>query len=229
MPISNPLLDSPLLQEFAPCTVAGYAHFRAIVDRDGALPARLKHLFVAVAAVNKRYRDLARRELQAACSEGLALEQAAAGLILLSSLRGEGAALAFQAILDDVYPPRPKPAKLPPPVAAAPGEAADNFRQYFGSIPDALARLLDLSPAGAEAYYLMRKGTIEHNTLDRKHAELLLVTVLASDYSPMAETHIRGARSAGASDAELAEAILCAVPTAGLAAWIAAGSLLAAP
>ena len=109
---------------------------------------------------------------------------------------------------------------------AMPGEAESNFLSYFGSVPPALAILLRLVPPAADAYYLMRKGTIDCNQLDRKSAELMLIAVLASDYSPMAITHIRAARAVGASDAEMAEAILCAVPCAGIAAWMGAGMLL---
>lgn len=223
----NPLLESPLLRELAPYTVSGYALFREIVEVDGALPAKIKSLFVAVAGTNKGYGELARREAARACRLGLTRKEAAAGLILLSSLRGEGAALAFHAVLDAVYPPPPAAAQaLRPALPVEPGEAENNFRQYFGTVPVALAKLLELSPKGADAYYLMRKGTIECNTLEKKYAELLLVTVLASDYSPMIATHIRAARAVGATDQELAEAILCAVPAAGIAAWIGAGPQL---
>lgn len=223
----NPLLESPLLRELAPYTVSGYALFREIVEVDGALPAKIKSLFVAVAGTNKGYGELARREAARACRLGLTRKEAAAGLILLSSLRGEGAALAFHAVLDAVYPPPPAAAQAPrSALQVEPGEAENNFRQYFGTVPVALAKLLELSPKGADAYYLMRKGTIECNTLEKKYAELLLVTVLASDYSPMIATHIRAARAVGATDQELAEAILCAVPAAGIAAWIGAGPQL---
>ena len=47
---SNALLDSPLLRRIAPLTLSGYARFRAIIDQDGALPARVKALFVATAS-----------------------------------------------------------------------------------------------------------------------------------------------------------------------------------
>lgn len=223
METANPLLESDLLREIAPYTVSGYALFREIVETDAALPAKLKSLFAAVAATNKGFAELARRECARAARLGLTLREAAAGLILLSSLRGEGAALEFKAALDAVYP-RPSPSAKPlPALRTEPGEAENNFRQYWGSVPPALAKLLELSPQGADGYYLMRKGTIECNTLDRKYAELLLVTVLASDYSPMIATHVKAARTAGATDQELAEAVLCAVPAAGIAAWIGAG------
>lgn len=129
-------------------------------------------------------------------------------------------------MLDGVYPQASVTTAPTPTIKAEPGEAENNFKQYFGTVPLALAKLLQLSPKGADGYYLMRKGTIECNTLSKKYAELLLVTVLAADYSPMAATHIKAARIAGASDFELAEAILCAVPSGGIAAWISAGPLL---
>ncbi len=88
----NPLLESDLLREIAPYTVSGYGLFREIVETDGAIPAKLKSLFVAVAPTNKGYAELARREAACASSLGLTLKEAAAGLILLSGLRGEGTA-----------------------------------------------------------------------------------------------------------------------------------------
>lgn len=226
MEVTSPLLDSPLLRQLAPYTVSGYALFREIVELDGALPAGIKALFVAVAATNKGYAELARREIERGARLGLTLKEAAAGLILLSSLRGEGAALSFQAMLEAAYPQAAVTAPPMPALKAEPGEAENNFTQYFGTVPLALAKLLQLSAKGADAYYLMRKGTIECNTLSKKYAELLLVTVLAADYSPMVATHIKGARTAGASDPELAEAILCAVPAGGIAAWMGAAPLL---
>jgi len=225
--VANPLLSSRLLTQLAPYTVAGYALFREIVETDGALPARIKGLFAAVAAISKRDAGLASRELARARSQGLTLDEASSGLILLSSLRGEGVALAYDAVLGSVYPDNvPAAFAAAESVHAAPGEAEANFRAYFGTVPPALASLLALVPRGADAYYLMRKGTIECNRLERKLSELMLVAVLAADYSPMAATHVKAARSVGATEQELAEAVLCAVPSGGIAAWMAVGSLL---
>jgi len=72
----------------------------------------------------------------------------------------------------------------------------------------------------------MRRGSIHANPLSPKYGELLLLAILAAGYSPMAATHVRGARQAGASDEEIAEAVLCAIPAAGVAAWMAVGALL---
>ena len=225
---SNALLQSVLLKELAPFTLSGYALFREIIDTDGALPAKLKCLFSAVAAVNKGHLELARRELERAARLGVLLNEAASGLILLSSLRGEGTALAFEAMLDMVYEPPASAPREPSLVRAEPGEAEANFKSYWGTVPPALASLLRLVPKGADGYFLMRKGTIDCNQLDRKSAELMLIAVLASDYSPQAATHIRAARAVGATDEEMAEAVLCAIPSAGIAAWMAAGVLIEA-
>jgi alkylhydroperoxidase/carboxymuconolactone decarboxylase family protein YurZ len=225
---SNALLQSALLKQLAPFTLSGYALFREVIGSDSALPARLKCLFSAVAAVNKGYLQLAQEELERAAALGMPLNEAASGLILLSSLRGEGAALAFDAMLAKVYGPPTSDPRPPSLVRAEPGEAEANFKSYWGTVPPALASLLRLAPKGADGYFLMRKGTIECNQLDRKSAELMLIAVLASDYSPQAATHVKAARAIGATDEEMAEAVLCAVPSAGIAAWMAAGVLIEA-
>lgn len=225
---TSPLMDDPLLQGFAPYTLAGYSGFRQVIETDGAVSARLKALFVAVAAIDRRYFDLALRELERGRTLGLTVTDAVAGLIVLSSLRGEGAALEFAAAIENVFPDVPTPTAQPLP-CAEPGEAVANFTAYFGTIPAPLAQLLRLCPAAADAYYLMRRGSIDANPLSPKHGELLLLAILAAGYSPMAQTHVRGARNAGATDEEIAEAVLCAVPSAGIAAWMGVGAMLASP
>jgi len=62
-----------------------------------------------------------------------------------------------------------------------------------------------------------------------KYSELLLVAVLAADYSPLAAVHIKGARTAGASEHEIAEAIVCTVTTSGLSAWVSGAAAMDAP
>jgi len=210
----------------APYTVAGYRIFRELVEGQGALPAAFKALYVAVAAASKNWRDVAVRELQRGANLGLSVSDATAGAIVLSSLRGEGAASLFLDVLSAVFESSPSASAADVNVDVAPGEAEANFKQYFGTVPPPLAKLLALSPRGADAYYLMRKGSIDSNPLSRKYAELMLLTVLAADYSPMVAVHVKGARAAGASDAEIAEAILCAIPVAGVAAWVSAAGHL---
>ncbi len=223
---ANALIRSPLLQRYAPYTLSGYALFRRITDEEGAIPAKIKALLVAVAAVSKGRKALATRELRRGARLGLVLDEAVAGLIVLASLRGEGAALDFEEVLTEVFGPQEQGGPFKP-ISATPGEAAENFTAYFGTIPLPLELMLRLSPVGADAYYLMRKGSIDANPLSPKHGELLLLTILAADYSPMVKTHVRGARNAGASDEEIAESIICAIPAGGIAAWMGAAPFLA--
>lgn len=223
---TSPLMDVALLQGFAPYSLAGYAEFRRVIETDGAVPARFKALFTAVAAIDRRYESLARRELARGKSLGLTVTDSVAGLIVLSSLRGEGAALEFAEVIQGVFDRPEAPAGQPLP-SAKPGEAVANFNTYFGTIPAPLQQLLRLCPSAADAYYLMRRGSIDANPLSPKLGELLLLTILAAGYSPMAQTHVRGARKAGASDEEIAEAVLCAIPSAGIAAWMGVGAMLA--
>lgn len=229
MTIENLLLASPLLRRIAPLTLGGYSRFRTIIDEDGALPGKLKVLCVAVAATTKGYREMAVRELTRAREMGLSFEEASSAAIVLSSVRGEGAALSYLSALEAVYPGHMQGDVPLEPIEVAPGEAERNFLAYFGTMPPSLEKLAKLLPRGADAYYLMREGTINGTPLGPKYSELLLVTVLAADYSPWASVHIKGARTAGASEREVAEAIVCAVATSGLSAWVCGATAMDAP
>jgi alkylhydroperoxidase/carboxymuconolactone decarboxylase family protein YurZ len=172
---------------------------------------------------------MASRELQRARQLGLELEEATAAAIVLSSVRGEGAALSFIEALEAVYPGSTggeAPLRLK---EVEPGEAEKNFLAYFGSMPPSLGKLTELLPLGADAYYLMREGTINGTPLGSKYSELLLVAVLAADYSPLTSVHIKGARKAGAGEREIAEAIVCTVATSGLSAWVSGSAAMDAP
>jgi alkylhydroperoxidase/carboxymuconolactone decarboxylase family protein YurZ len=217
---NNALLRSPLLRRIAPMTVGGWRRLRAIIDSDAALPARLKALYVAVAATTRRYPDMARRELARAHAAGLSFDEASSAAIVLTSVRGEGAALDFIAALEAQFPGQTLGDHAEREIQVEAGEAERNFLAYFGQMPPSLATLLALAPAGADAYYLLREGTINGTPLGPKYSELMLVTVLAADYSPWASVHMQGARKTGASEHEIAEAVLCAVATSGLSAWV---------
>jgi len=229
MTINNALLESPLLRRNAPMTVGGYRRLRSVIDTDAALPARIKALYVAVAATTRRYPQMAGRELARARAAGLGFVEASAAATVLTSVRGEGAALDFIALLEAEYPGQTAGTDAEREIAVEPGEAERNFLAYFGTMPPSLGKLLALVPTGADAYYLLREGTINGTPLGPKYSELLLVAVLAADYSPLASVHMRGARKVGASEAEIAEAVLCAVPTSGLSAWVVGAAAMDAP
>jgi len=224
---TSPLLSIGRLRARAPKTIAGFRRFRSVIESDGALPAALKHLFVAAAACTKGYEAMALRELRQAAVLSLDAEHAGSALAILSSSRGEGAALRFAEIFAVVYPDSHAIEAEEAPIVVEAGEAERNFLGYFGTMPPSLAKLIELVPLGADAYYLMREGTLSGTALEPRHAELLLVTVLAADYSEWASVHMDGARRAGASEAEIAEAVLCAVPVAGLSAWVVGATAMA--
>ena len=209
-----------ILRRDAPKTIAGFRRWRAIIDTDGALPAKVKRLFVACAATVKGYEELARRELAAARGAGLRETEAAAAVAILSSVRGEGAALRYHRLFREIYPEAVDPEWPDEDVIVESRAAEENFLHYFGTMPPSLGKLFEVKPLGADAYYLMREGTLSGTALGPIHAELLLVTVLAADYSEWSSVHMKGARKAGASEEAVAEAVICAVPTAGLSAWV---------
>lgn len=226
---TNALLRSPLLRRIAPYTLNGYARFRQVVDQDGALPARVKALYVAVAATTTGYRELAQRELKRAHDLGLGVEEASAAALILSSVRGEGAALAFMSLLETEYPGCTRGEVPMPRMDVQPGDAERNFLAYFGSMPPSLGKLLDLLPVGGDAYYLMREGTINGTALGPKYSELMLVAVINADYNPLAAVHIKAARRVGATEQEIAETIVCTVVTSGLSAWVTGATAMDAP
>ncbi|AOH82697.1 carboxymuconolactone decarboxylase [Sphingomonas panacis] len=217
---TNPLIALGRLRRNAPKTIAGFRRWRLIIDSDGAVPARIKRLFVACAATVKGYEEMSLRELQAARDAGLTEDEAGAAVAILASVRGEGAALRFHGIFCDVYPDAVDIEASDEDLVVEPGAAEANFLRYFGTMPPSLGKLFEVKPLGADAYYLMREGTLSGTALGPVHAELLLVTVLVADYSTWASVHIKGARTAGASEEAVAEAVICAVPTAGLSAWV---------
>lgn len=217
---SNPLVALGLLRRDAPKTVAGFRRWRAIIETDGVIPARIKRLFVSCAATVKGYEEMALRELMAARDGGLSEQEAGAAVAILSSVRGEGAALRFHGLFRQAYPDAVDPDAPDEDLVVDPGAAEANFLQYFGTMPPSLGKLFEVKPLGADAYYLMREGTLSGTALGPVHAELLLVTILVADYSNWASVHMNGARKAGASEEAVAEAVICAVPTAGLSAWV---------
>jgi len=219
-PARNPLVALGLLRRDAPKTVAGFRRWRAIIDTDGAVPSRIKRLFVACAATVKGYQEMALRELMAARDAGLSEEEAGAAVAILSSVRGEGAALRFHGFFRQAYPEAVDPDAPEDDLIVEPGAAEANFLHYFGTMPPSLGKLFEVKPLGADAYYLMREGTLSGTALGPVNAELLLVTILVADYSDWSKVHMNGARKAGASEEAVAEAVICAVPTAGLSAWV---------
>ena len=100
-------------------------------------------------------------------------------------------------------------------------DALDYFTSYFGFVPDYIELMADEASRALEGYVLMRQWSLAENLLDAKHVELLLCTVNAAEFSSrFVNVHAMGARNAGASEAEIVEAVLCAIPVSGVASWL---------
>ena len=83
-----------------------------------------------------------------------------------------------------------------------------------------IAAFLDAS-AHLFALSLMRQWSLAENMLDAKHVELLLCTINAAEFSSrFVNIHANGARNAGATKAEITEAVVCAIPISGVASWL---------
>jgi alkylhydroperoxidase/carboxymuconolactone decarboxylase family protein YurZ len=206
----------------APESAAGYARIRAVIDSDGAIRAAHKALMVAVGAAVKHDVDLARRELVRGRAAGLTDAEIATGATALLISRGESACarlLHAAGPLADDEPPRP----------SAEVSGVDYFLAYNGSdaLPPRLALLADRSPEVFEGYFRMHHAALTADPESAKLAELVLCSLNAAELEgPFVGIHAVTARRAGASDEELIEAIVCAIPVAGVACWAAASGAL---
>jgi 4-carboxymuconolactone decarboxylase len=120
----------------------------------------------------------------------------------------------------------PATASSPDPAAVA--AALDFFTPPGGSAPAAIGLLARHAPGGLLGYRALREGVYD-GPLDQKLIELALLAVCAGEYvAPHAASHALRASAAGASEAELVEAGLCAVPASGMGAWLVAAEAIGA-
>jgi alkylhydroperoxidase/carboxymuconolactone decarboxylase family protein YurZ len=215
------MTDLGLLPSLPPSTREAYSNLRSIIDTDGALPAWLKRTYAAAVAAHKRLPELAAAEAKGAVAAGLTRENLGGAVAALVSVKGIGTGRAFtDAFVAAGLNPMPhqNESKRPPDIGAY-------LRAYFGDpLPPHLAALEQLDQRALAVYFLFRRGALDDNALAGKAAEILLCAVSVADYQGKdATVHARGARRAGATEAELIEGMLCAVPAAGLSAWARAG------
>lgn len=200
----------------------GYARIREVCETDGACEAWAKALYMACAAAVKGHRDLCHSEMQRSHDRGLTLDQARGAALAVMISRGEAVYRTFSDVVDAVFG-----ASITPPISSAPEfdldleGCLDYFTGYFGFVPDYIELMADDAPRALEGYVLMRQWALAENLLEAKHVELLLCTVNAAEFSSrFINVHANGARRAGATEAELVEAVLCAIPIAGVASWL---------
>jgi alkylhydroperoxidase/carboxymuconolactone decarboxylase family protein YurZ len=228
--VASPLVNSGELNAILPKFAEGLARVREVTDADGALPAWAKALFMASAAAVKGHAEAMMRELARSRELGLRLDYARGASIALLISRGVSVYEKFARAVDTVFGETVAAAgDGPAPDFPATAESAKAyFQRYFGFVPGYIDVLAEGSPRALEGYFLMREAALAENPLPAKLVELLLVTVNAADFQPrFVGVHAGGARRAGASEAELVEACVCAIPIAGVAAWLPAADGLA--
>jgi 4-carboxymuconolactone decarboxylase len=199
----------------APEVSGGYAQVRAQIAADGALSPAFKALLVCVCASVLGHDQLAGAEL--ARARRLGLEESEIGIagVALLLARGEAHCDAFVELAGGLTP-----VAVPRPVSALGPEAY--FLDYLG-VPDLPARMRIMServPDVFAGYQRMHHGVLAADPSATKASEFILVAVNAAQLQTrFISIHAATARKAGASDAELVEAVVCAIPATGIAAW----------
>ena len=229
--LASPALKSGEIAAVSAKFAEGYARIREVTDRDGACPAWAKALYMASAAAVKGQRELLAGELARAQALGLARGDAEGAALAVLISRGEGAYAAFAAALRSAYgaagTASSAGAQERPRFEVDREAALAYFRGALGSVPPYVTLLAELSPRALEGYVLMREWSLGENRLAARHVELMLCTINAAEYAPrFVALHAASARRAGASQAEIVEALLCAIPVAGMVAWLSAAEAI---
>lgn len=217
----------PRLEGTAPKFVEGLARVSDVITNDGALPAGLKALFAAAICAVKRDAALVDHFLVAAAAAGVPREHAEGASVGLLISRGVTPHGLFVAATDSAYGPPAVPPGTDGDVTAAYEADVQGayayFRQYFGFVPDYVELLGERAGKGLEGYFLMRESSLGETPLPARDMELLLCAVNAAEYQArFVAIHARGARRAGATEEQLVEAALTAMPFAGVASWLPA-------
>lgn len=212
------------LEATAPKFLEGLARVSDVVTADGALPSALKAVFAGAICAVKRDAALVDHFLAAAAKQGVPrahVEGASVGLLIS---RGVTPHAMFIAALEQAYGPAPERDVVPggPHDADVQG-AYDYFTGYFGFVPDYVELLGERAGPALEGYFLMREASLGETPLPPRDMELLLCAVNAAEYQTrFVAIHARGARRAGATEEQLVEAALTALPFAGVASWLPA-------
>jgi 4-carboxymuconolactone decarboxylase len=173
---------------------------RAVTDRDSTLDAGFKAL------------------LMAACVAAL-----------VRSSRGEGAYECFvDGALAHFEPPAVDSGRGP--AVTNPGDighAEAYLSARTGSLPGYARVSRDFAPDAFVGYAQLLEASWSHPALPPREVQLVLVAVNVAAIRPeFAARHSRLARSAGATDEEIVEAGICAIPCGGATAWYGVGGKL---
>lgn len=220
--LGSAALASGQIDAVSPKFAEGLARVREVTDTDGACPAWAKALYMAAAAAVKGHRDMLMAQMERSRNLGLALSDARGAALTVLISRGEAVYATFNAAIDEVFgDTMTLPAGDAPEFSIDRQGCLDYFEDYFGFVPDYVRLMADDAPRALEGYVLMREWSLAENVLDATHAELLLLTINAAEFSArFVNVHANGARRAGCSEAQIIEAVVCAIPVAGVASWL---------
>lgn len=206
----------------SPKFAEGLARVREVTDTDGACGAWAKALYMAAAAAVKGHREMLAAQLERSRDLGLELDVARGAALTVLISRGEAVYALFNSAVDEVFGRTLAPGAGDAEEFPLDRQAClDYFEDYFGFVPDYVRLMADEAPRALEGYVLMREWSLAENVLPADHAELLLCTINAAEFSArFVNVHANGARRAGCSEAQITEAVVCAIPVAGVAAWL---------
>ena len=213
-----------------PAFAGGIVHLERVLRRDAELGVADKALILVATAAVRDPGGLG-DEINRALRLGVTATSLRAVALALYLSRG---ARPCRDVLDavDLLVRDREPAALhaaaPPTGAPIPSEEiVAEFGRVFGTVPDRVALLVEYSDDGLQAYHRMRTAVLSSGTLEPRLAELMLMEVNSTEHrGDFAAVHARGARAAGASEAQLVEAGLCAVAAGGVAAWLSAAEAI---
>jgi alkylhydroperoxidase/carboxymuconolactone decarboxylase family protein YurZ len=205
------------LTEVAPEVAGGYEDIRAAIAADGALSAAHKALLVAAAAVARGFEELAAAELERGRALGLGGEAIGAVAAALLLARGEVVCGRFVQAAGALE-------RSPQPTSEQ--GAREYFLEFFGvdELPRRIAIMARWAPGVFAGYHRMHHGVLRAGGSETAQLnELALVAVNAAELQTrFVAIHAHSARAAGVTDAQLVEAVVCAIPVSGVGAWAAA-------
>jgi alkylhydroperoxidase/carboxymuconolactone decarboxylase family protein YurZ len=203
-----------------PKLAEGLARTGDLIQHDGALSGPEKALCVAAIAAVKHLPDVVSTYLSIALVGGLTPDEARGAAVNVLISRGiPGYRIFMDALgeLSDV------PATVGPPYTdiVTMDAILEYFRGIFGDIPPNVSLGAQHAPSAIHGYYLMRQAALEESPLEPRLADLMLCAVNAAEFrEDYVEIHARFALRAGATAAQLTEAVACSMPFAGVAAWL---------
>ncbi|MCP3976716.1 MAG: hypothetical protein GY720_19700 [bacterium] len=207
------------LESTFPKFAAGITSALQVVHTDGALSASEKALIVAAIGAVKRDPSVTIPYMKRAIDGGITADQARGAAINILLSRGITAYRIFSDAIHELLDepvPAGEPFDAPPPL----DEILAYYESLYGSVPSNVQLAADHSRGVLDAYYLMRVAALEESPLEPHLADLLLCGVNAAEYEELfVEIHARFALRGGATPAQLVEAVACAIPFAGVAAW----------